>query len=268
MLDVREEILRYTQGKHATAAIIADDEGIVAGIPAAKKEADKLGLALEAMVSEGSHVTKGVELIRFNGTPKQIVTAEETLIGLLAKPSGIATSASRFVKATGGRPRVVCGAWKKMPPCLKDDIRAAVVVGGACYRMVPDSFVYLDKNYLALLGGIKAGLAAVSHLNGHSKVVQVKGRYADVVSEACEAARYGATVVFIDTGRPDDVRVVVEELIRQGLRNRVEIGFAGGVNMETLNELIGLDIDIVDIGREIIDAPLLDMKLEIVDTVT
>jgi nicotinate-nucleotide pyrophosphorylase (carboxylating) len=265
MQDVREEILRYTRGEQATAAVIVDDEGIIAGTTAAKKEADNLGLSLEKTLNEGSHVTKGDEVIRFSGTPKQIVMAEETLIGILAKPSGIATSASRFVKATGGRPRVVCGAWKKMPPCLKDDIRAAVVVGGAFYRMVPESFIYLDKNYLSLLGGIKAGLAAVSHLNGHAKVVQVKGRYADVASEACEAAKHGATVVFIDTGRPDDVKLVAEVLIRRGLRSRVEIGFAGGVTMETVSELRGLDIDILDIGRGIIDAPLLDMRLEIVD---
>ena len=35
--------------------------------------------------------------------------------------------------------------------------------------------------------------------------------------------------------------------------------------METVSELRGLDIDILDIGRGIIDAPLLDMRLEIVD---
>ena len=118
MQDVREEILRYTRGEQATAAVIVDDEGIIAGTTAAKKEADNLGLSLEKTLNEGSHVTKGDEVIRFSGTPKQIVMAEETLIGILAKPSGIATSASRFVKATGGRPRVVCGAWKKMPPCF------------------------------------------------------------------------------------------------------------------------------------------------------
>jgi nicotinate-nucleotide pyrophosphorylase (carboxylating) len=264
-LDIREEILRHVQGKHVTATILADDEGIIAGIPSTKKEADKLGLSLLMTRNDGDHVKKGDEVIRFSGSPKQVVMAEDILIGLLAKPSGIATSARKFVKATGGRPRIVCGAWKKMPPPLKDMIREAVIAGGAGYRMEDGAFVYLDKNYVALLGGIAKALSAVAHLNKSSKVIQVKGRYGNVVSEACEAAESGANVVFIDTGKPDDVRAAVERLLQRGLRNRVKLAFGGGVKIESIDELKILDIDILDIGRQIVDAPILDMRLEIVD---
>ncbi len=250
------------------ACILADDDGIIAGTASVKKESDKLGLSLLMALSEGSPVDKGDEVIRFSGSPKQIVMAEDVLIGLLAKPSGIATRAQKFVKATGGRPRVVCGAWKKMPPSLKDMIRETVIVGGASYRMETGPFVYLDKNYVELLGGITKCLAAVARLNNGSKVVQVKGRYGDVASDACEAAESGANVVFIDTGRPDDVRAAVERLLQRGLRNRVKLAFGGGVKMENIDELRTLDIDILDIGRQIVDAPILDMRLEVIGVQT
>jgi len=265
ILDVRDELLKNVEWKKVTASIIMGDDGIIAGITSAKEETDKLGLSVLRSVPEGSHVRKGDEVIRFLGSPKQIVMAEEILIGLMAKPSGIATNAHKFVKATGGRPKVVCGAWKKMPPSLKDMIREAVIVGGALSRIELDPFVYLDKNYIELLGGIKKSLETVAHLNNYSKVVQVKGRYKDIVSEACEAAESGANIVFIDTGNPDDVRPVVERLRQLGLRNKVKIAFGGGVNIETIGELKTLDIDILDIGRQIVDAPLLDMRLEIID---
>ncbi len=48
-----------------------------------------------------------------------------------------------------------------------------------------------------------------------------------------------------------------------GLRNRVTIAFGGGVGLEDIDELKRLDIDVLDIGRQIVDAPLLDMRLEI-----
>jgi nicotinate-nucleotide pyrophosphorylase (carboxylating) len=96
--------------------ISSPEDGIIAGITSAKEEAGNLGLSILRVVNEGSPVRKGDEVIRFSGTPRQIVIAEEILIGLLAKPSGIATHAHKFVKATGGKPKVVCGAWKKMPP--------------------------------------------------------------------------------------------------------------------------------------------------------
>jgi nicotinate-nucleotide pyrophosphorylase (carboxylating) len=264
-LDIRDEILSKVEWKRVTAAILVDEDGIVSGIASTKDEAFKLGLSVLRSAPEGSHVRKGDEVVRFSGTPKQIVMAEEILIGLLAKPSGIATHAHKFVKATGGRPKVVCGAWKKMPPSLKEMIREAVIAGGALSRIEPQPFAYLDKNYVKLLGGIKKSLETVAHLNNFSKVVQVRGRYKDIVSEACEAAESGADIIFIDTGKPDDVRPVVERLRQLGLRDKVKIAFGGGVNLAAIGELKTLDIDILDIGRQIVDAPLLDMRLEIID---
>jgi nicotinate-nucleotide pyrophosphorylase (carboxylating) len=265
-VDIREEMLRNVPSMRVTASIIADGDGIVAGTASAKKEAERLGLSLSKAVKDGASIRKGDEILRFSGSPKQIVLAEETLVGLLAKPSGIATNARRFLTAVNGRPQIVCGAWKKMPSLFKEMIRDAISAGGASPRMVPGRFVYLDKNYLTLLGGIERSLAAVAHLEGHSKVVQVKGREGDVGSEACMAARCGADVVFIDTGNPADVTAVADRLLRQGLRRVVKIAFGGGVSLESIAELKKLDVDILDIGRQIVDAPLLDMRLEIVDT--
>lgn len=265
ILDVRDEILKSVELKKVTASIIVDDEGIISGITSAREEADKLGLSVLMIVNEGGQVRKGDEVIRFFGSPKQIVMAEERLIGLIAKPSGIATNAHKFVKATGGRPKVVCGAWKKMPPSLKDMIREAVIVGGALSRIEPHPFTYLDKNYIKLLGGIKKSLEAVAHLSKYLKVVQVNGRSKDIASEAHEAVEFGADIVFVDTGKLDDVRLVVKRLRQLGLRNKVKIAFGGGVNLEAINGLKTLEIDFIDIGRQIVDAPILDMRLEIID---
>jgi nicotinate-nucleotide pyrophosphorylase (carboxylating) len=265
-LDVREEILKNVQRKKVTASIVVDEDGIIAGITSTKEEAGKLGLSILRIVNEGSPVREGDEVIRFSGTPRQIVMAEEILMGLMAKPSGIATRAHQFVQATGGRPKVVCGAWKKMPPSLKEMIRSAVAAGGVAVRIAPHPFAYLDKNYIELLGGIKQSLQAVAHLKTCSKVVQVKGRYKDIGSEACEAAEAGADIVFIDTGNAGDVKTVSEKLRQQGLRDRVKIALGGGLNLEAIEDLKLLDLDILDIGRQIVDAPILDMRLEIIAT--
>ncbi len=264
-MDVRDEILRKIESSRVTASILADDDGMIAGTSLAKKECDRLGLSLLRMVQEAKPIRRGEEILRLLGSPKQVALAEETLIGLLAKTSGIATRANRFVKATGGRPKIVCGAWKKMPPSLKEMIREAVITGGALCRIEPEPFVYLDKNYVKLLGGIKRSLDAVAHLREHRKVVQIKGRYQDLVSEACEAARSGADVIFIDTGRREDVKNVTDVFRQLDLRNQVKIAFGGGVSIDMIDELKTMDIDILDIGRPIVDAPLLDMRLEILE---
>ena len=263
--DIRDEILKNVVDSKVTASIIADDDGIVAETIVAGRKAETMGLSVLRMIKEGSHVKKGNEITRFCGNPKQVVMAEDELMGIMAKPSGIATAAHEFVKRAGKRPKIVCGAWKKMPGSLKDSIRRAVRVGGAHYRISDSPFIYLDKNYISILGGIKESLKAIESLAGHLKVVQLRGRDQDIGSEACEAIEFGAGILFIDTGRQSDVDLVIGKLNQVDLRRKVNIAFGGGVILENIDELKTLDIDILDIGRQIIDAPLLDMRLEVVN---
>lgn len=265
MDDLRDKILRSVSGKRVVTSIIADDDGIVVETTQVADEAGRLGLSLERILDEGTPVQKGDEIARFHGNPKQVVMAEDMLIGLMAKPSGIATAARKFVKKAGTKPKIVSGAWKKMPASQKDAIRRAVVAGGAFCRISDEPFVYLDKNYVKIFGGIKESLEAVASMAGRKKVVQLKGRHKDIVLEACEAAQYGADILYVDTGRPEDVTRVVQELVRLGRRDKETIAFGGNVRLEDMDTLKALDIDILEIGRQIVDAPLLDMRMEVID---
>jgi nicotinate-nucleotide pyrophosphorylase (carboxylating) len=262
--DIRDRIFESLAGAGITASIIADGDGVLAGTSSAAQAAEKLGLRLEAMRNDGDDVVAGDEIARFFGTPKQTAVAEDTLMGFMAKPSGIATAAREFVNKTGNAPRIVCGAWKKMPAALKSAIRSAVVAGGAFCRISDEPFVYLDKNYIEMFGGVRESLDAVADMKGYLKVVQLRGRHKDILSEAFEAVVSGASILFIDTGRFEDVRAVAGALAERGFRRGVEIAFGGGVRLEHVAQLMELDIDILDIGRQILDAPLLDMRFEIV----
>ncbi len=266
MLDLRDVIFDRVKDKKVKARIVSEGAGIISGSKAAEEEAIRLGLSIEQMLSEGTIIKKGDEIARFCGHPKEVAIAEDVLIGLMAKPSGIATCTYEAVKAAEGRARVVSGAWKKMPYVLKDIIRRAIITGGGLTSISCDPFVYLDKNYIEMLGGIRKSLEAVENLEGHLKVVQLKGQYKDIVSEACEAVQCGADILFIDTGKPNDVTMVIEKLVQMGLRNKIEIAFGGGIRLEAIHDLMSMGIDILDIGRQIVDAPLLDMRLEIINS--
>ncbi|MBN2026193.1 MAG: hypothetical protein JW854_05480 [Actinobacteria bacterium] len=264
-VDIRDRIFRSVAEKIVTACIIADEGGIIAETDAVAEEAERLGVLLESIAEEGTHVSAGDVVARFRGTPKKMAMAEEVMIGLMAKPSGIATATHDFVTKAGGRPQIVCGAWKKMPPQIKGSIRRAITAGGGSFRISSTPFVYLDKNYVEMLHGIRGCLEAASRLNGSEKVVQIKGRYSDIAREACEAARFGAAIIFIDTGIREDISRVSEALSGAGLRETVSIAFAGNIRPEDIAVLKSMDVDILDIGRAIVDAPLLDMRMEVVE---
>ena len=104
--DLRDEIFRTVDGRKVTGVIIADDEGIVAETNWAADESKRIGLTLLGILEEGSPVRPGDEIARFSGSPKQVVSAEDVLIGLMAKPSGIATAARAFVMRADGRPEM------------------------------------------------------------------------------------------------------------------------------------------------------------------
>jgi nicotinate-nucleotide pyrophosphorylase (carboxylating) len=121
----------------------------------------------------------------------------------------------------------------------------------------------LDKNYIEAFGNIDRSLRAVAHLNGYLKVIQLKGKHKDIGAEAREAAGLGADILFIDTGDINDVGKVIENIKEMNLRDRIQIAFSGGVQLEQMDRIKALDVDIVDIGAAIMDAPLLDLKYEV-----
>jgi nicotinate-nucleotide pyrophosphorylase (carboxylating) len=254
--DPRDEIFASVADRTFAAALIAEGAGIVTPLDAAVGAAEEIGLQVDFRLPEAATVRPGDHIARFRGTPKQIAIAEERLIGTLAKPSGIATAAAHFVERAAGRLQIVSGAWKKLPLSQKEMIRSAVVAGGADFRITTPPFVYLDKNFVAMLGGPRRTLAAVAHMDDHRSVIQI-----DDPTQAGLAASAGADIVFVDSGRRDDVASAAADLRRLGLRGSVELAFGGGVQLEDIDELKRLDVDIVDVGRAIVDAPLLDMRL-------
>jgi nicotinate-nucleotide pyrophosphorylase (carboxylating) len=265
MQDLRDDIFKGVMTRSVTADIIAEDAGVIAGIQAAKDKARSLGLNIIRMAQEGQTVKRGEVIAKVSGNPKQIAITEDQLIGLVAKPSGIATATRNCVDRAGPDIQIVCGAWKKMPVVLKQTIRDAIVTGGGYFRISRDPFIYLDKNYIRMLGGIKSSLQAVAHFTGFKKVVQIKGRQKDIALEACEAAELNADIIYVDSGQPEDLRELTDLLNRKGLRDRVEIAFGGSVKIEDIDRLKDLPVDILEIGRQIVDAPLLDLKLEVVE---
>jgi len=263
MTDPRPLLFSGVAQRDVTAVLSADESGIVVHTDAAADTSADLGLTVVHCLAEGKRVEPGDEVLRVTGSPFQIALAEERLVGLVAKPSGIATAASRFVDRAGGRLQIVSGAWKKLPFSQKDMIRSAITAGGAAPRIADWPFAYLDKNFVTMLGGVHGALKAVAahpELAGYQRIIQVVD-----ANDACVAARGGADIVFVDTGRISDISAASLALRATRCRDRVRLAFGGGVQLTDIDRLRGLDVDIVDIGRAIVDAPLLDMTFRVVD---
>ena len=150
--------------------------GYIAGIPFAQKATKLIGIEAGWKKKSGEPVRKGEAIAHFRGTPEQVAKLENIVIGLISKPSGIATAAHEAKTLAEGKIRLVSGGWKKHPIPIKGIILEAVTAGGIAHRLVDEPFVYLDKNYARIFGGISKALQAVASLSG-IKVIQLRGEF-------------------------------------------------------------------------------------------
>lgn len=261
--DVRDRIFESISGQRFTAALVAAGDGIVAGVSGAQAEAMAIGCTARPVVMDGECVEAGARLIELIGSPKELAMAEECVIGVLAKPSGIATATRRLVDAAGPHLQVVGGGWKKMPGLLREMLRSAAAVGGAHPAIDETPFLYLDKNYVRMFGGVAATLKAVEAITGYRKVIQIGDDGLSLENETRTAVKYGASTIFVDTGDLADLSCVIDTLENLSARRRVRVAFGGGIRLEHIDDLVRLGVDAVCIGRAIVDAPLLDMRMEI-----
>lgn len=262
-LDVRAYLFQPLLGKTFEADLTACEPGVLAGASLALQRAAALGLSVLNCLPDGSVMEAGTPVLRARGTAEQVARAEEELLGRIGKPSGVATAAARFTTLAAGRARIVCGAWKKAPPEIRTQLRDAVGIGGAGLRLVDEPFVYLDKNFIRMFAGIPEVVRRARSMNGRVVAVQVRGEYDRIGKEALSACNAGAGVVMVDTGNVEDLREVVRAASAQEFPREAKIAFGGGVTLDNIEEVIAAGADIIDIGRAIIDARILDFRLDV-----
>ena len=153
--DIRDSIFSTIADQIFVADIRVERDGILAGVTRLKPALLELGVTVDYLAEDGGAIKAGDVVATISGSPKQLALAEEFAMGLLAKTSGIATAARRAVTLAGGELKIVAGAWKKVAPELKWSVREAVATGGAAFRISDQPFLYLDKNFVRMLGGIR-----------------------------------------------------------------------------------------------------------------
>lgn len=251
-------LLADVEGRYR-AAVKTTQPGIVAGTqfidPSVATE--PVG-EWRVVVNDGDRVEAGDVLIEIIGTASELAVAEDYAVGQLGFASGIATRAKQFVDACPAGMSIACGGWKKLPLALKPLLRAGLAAVGVLPRLVQQDFIYVNKNAVRLLGGVAPAVAAGQRMQHGPVVIQVKN-----AEEALSAVRAGAGIIMVDTACIDDLAAVNGALIDAKLRNDIVLAFGGGVGLHDLQPAFEAGANAVDVGRAILDAPLLDLRLEV-----
>ncbi|BFM15743.1 nicotinate-nucleotide pyrophosphorylase [Maricurvus nonylphenolicus] len=249
------------------AVVEATEAGVIAGLDFIQPEkllSSDSGQEAHAghwniKVQDGQWVEAGEPLIEVIGSATELGITEDYIMGPLGFASGIATRAKVFQDACPEGLTISCGGWKKLPSPLKPLLRAGLVSVGILPRLVDGDFVYLSKNAVLLLGGVGEAIAAGVAMQHGPVAVQVKN-----VAEAEFAVEAGAGVIMVDTGALEDLAAVHERLSSLGCRDEVTLAFGGGARLEDLQVIRDLGGQAVDVGRDILNAPLFDLRMRVI----
>jgi len=140
--------------RKGAANVVTREAGIVAGMPAvaAILEEMKAQLTASPASADGEQVETGTTLLTLQGNARDLLTVERTLLNLLSRLMGIATSAGQFVAEVQGTQAKVYDTRKTTPGWRRLE-KYAARCGGACnHRMGLYDAVLIKDNHLAQRG--------------------------------------------------------------------------------------------------------------------
>jgi len=252
-------------GQIVEAEVIVKEQGVVAGIEETVILAESLGLKVEANVSDGTKVTKGQVLLKVSGDARTILSAERTMLNLLSRMSGIATTTRRLVEKLHETKLAtkIAATRKSALGLLYFDKKAVLIGGGDPHRLHLDDMALIKDNHVALAGSVEKAVEKAKACASFTKKIEVE---VTRVSDAVVAAEAGADIIMLDNFSPKQIKQAVESLKKAGFIGKVLLEASGGVTEATLVEYASTGVDVLSMGELTHSVKALDMSLEITRT--
>ena len=215
---------------------------------------------LEWAYGDGAVVPPGAVLATLESDLARVLFAERTLLNLLQRACGIATTTREFVDAVAGTGCQVLHTRKTAPGLRTLDIHSVLAGGGGMHRVSLSSAVLVKDNHWHLLHNDADRLRAACD---EARSRGVTGIYVEVenheqVSIACEA---GATRVLIDNRNPDEFARLVAAA--REINSSIEIEATGGMTLESARIYAEKGADYLSVGALTHSVRAADVALEI-----
>ena len=161
------------------AAVVARQQGIVAGLPAGQIAVAQFDSRIEwqAAVVDGSAVKPGTVLATLAGPARSLLTAERVLLNLLGRLSGIATLTRRFVDAVAPSPVRIYDTRKTTPGWRRLEKYAVRQGGGWNHRMGLFDAVLIKDNHLAVAAAAGSNLTPAEAVRPRARSYSARRRF-------------------------------------------------------------------------------------------
>jgi nicotinate-nucleotide pyrophosphorylase (carboxylating) len=243
--------------KRGIALIRARENGFLSGMEAIALTCRLVDeqIDIDEKFANGDAINEGDVLASLQGPLASIFTAERTFLNMLQRMSGIATTTSKYVKATEGTGcRILCT--RKTTPGLRAWEKQAVRHGGGInHRFGLSDGVMLKDNHIAAHGSISAAMAQARKIFGPMVKIEVECDNHDQVAEAVDA---GADIVMFDNMNVQQVAEAVTLV-----HGRATTEASGNMTLDQVPLYATTGVDFVSVGKLTHSSPSLDLGLDL-----
>ncbi len=248
----------------ATAAIVAREDGVVAGLAMAARAFTLYDPAVNVhpLTNDGARIHAGQVLATVAGPARAVLTAERTSLNVLGHFSGIASATRAVVDVVAPFGVAVVDTRKTTPGLRALEKWAVRMGGGSNHRFGLDDAVLVKDNHIAVAGGVTAAVEMVRTRVGHLVKIEVE---VDTLEQLEEALRLAIDAVLLDNFSPSDLRAGVQRVreTEQAGGRRILVEASGGIRPETAAAIAATGVDLLSIGRLTNSSPNLDVALDI-----
>jgi nicotinate-nucleotide pyrophosphorylase (carboxylating) len=243
--------------RQASARIITRDAAVICGRPWADAVMRKAAPAsrMDWQVHEGARCQPGQIIFTLQGSARELLSVERTLLNFVQMLSAVATKTAVFVDAVQGTRAQIVDTRKTLPGLRMAQKYAVAAGGGTNHRMGLHDAILIKENHIAAAGGVAAVMRSTQALASRAKFVEIE---VETLAQLQEALQCGAKMVLLDNMDIPTLNQAVK--INAG---RAILEISGGVSLERVRELALTGVDRISIGALTKDVKAVDLSMRI-----
>ena len=242
--------------------LIIKEEGILAGVEMALRVFQYFDpeLKMTVFINDGAHVKPGDVAFRVEGSVRSLLQTERTMLNIMQRMSGIATTTAKYQKQLDGTGARVLDTRKTTPGMRLMEKEAVKIGGGTNHRIGLFDMILIKDNHVDFAGGIDKAVAAAKAYckeKGKDLKIEVEVRNTNEIDQALNA---GVDRIMLDNYTPERTREAVQHI--RSVNKNVEIESSGGITFDTIRAYGECGVDFISVGALTHSVKGLDMSFK------
>ena len=249
--------------------LIVKDTGIIAGIEVAKEIINYFDpdCRFEQFLHDGDAVKPGDIAFRVYGKELSLLQIERTMLNIMQRMSGVATTAHRYQSLIADTGCFVLDTRKTTPGLRYLEKEAVKIGGGKNHRIGLFDMILLKDNHVDFAGGITNALTRARDYckeKGKDLRIEIEVRNEAEIDEAIATGIPDR--IMLDNFTPERTKAAVERIRKAepGFGRHIEIESSGGITIDTIRDYAVCGVDFVSVGALTHSYKSLDMSFKAV----